>query len=76
MRGSGGMSHTAQAVFRTQGTCPKQWIAVVDGEPLRTAAGGVRRYSTAGAAERAAINVALALPPLSASLDQEKEDRS
>lgn len=41
-----------------QGTCPKAWVALVDGEPLRTGAGGVRRYGTEAAALAAAKRAA------------------
>lgn len=42
------------ARYMPQGTCPKPWVATVDGEVLRTRSGGARRYGTEEAALKAA----------------------
>lgn len=44
-----------RALYRPQGTCPKPWVAQVNGETLFDARGGQRRFSTEAAAKRAAI---------------------
>lgn len=46
----------AAAACWPQGTCPKPWVALVDGKPLFDARGGLRRFST----EKAALSAALA----------------
>ena len=43
-----------RAVFRPQGTCPRQWIAAVGTDLLRDARGAVRRFATEGKALHAA----------------------
>lgn len=43
-----------RAVYRPQGTCPKAWIAQVNGETLFDGRGGQRRFSTELAALKAA----------------------
>lgn len=50
----GGASLNPRARFMPQGTCPKPWVAELDGEPLRDRRGGARRYASREAAERAA----------------------
>lgn len=44
----------ASATNEPQGFCPKPWVARVDGEPLRTSSGGVKRFGTEDKALKAA----------------------
>lgn len=48
----------AGALFAEQGTCPKPWLATINGEPLRSdvrgRAASVRRFKTEAAALKAA----------------------
>lgn len=41
-----------------QGTCPKPWVAIFDGNPLFDNRGGLRRFSTEAAALKAARQAA------------------
>lgn len=51
-RASGAFGITA--THEPQGLCPNAWVARVNGEPLRTSKGGVRRYASVKAALKAA----------------------
>lgn len=42
------------ATYEPQGLCPNAWVARVNGEPLRTSKGGMRRYASVKAALKAA----------------------
>lgn len=45
-----------------QGTCPKPWVAIVEGKALLDGRGGLRRFSTEKAATKAAIAKATIQP--------------
>jgi hypothetical protein len=50
------------ADYMPQGTCPKPWVARVDGKALRDGRGGVRRYGSEKAALAAAKKAASEAP--------------
>lgn len=52
------------AVFRPQGTCPKPWVASVNGVILRDRRSGWRRFKTPAAALKAAIDAPATASPL------------
>lgn len=45
---------TARALYWPQGTCPKPWVAEVNGERLFDRRGALKRYASEAAALKAA----------------------